>query len=69
MELQINLVSVNHSGFNREIHRDNLLRGLTFQTLINGQPYEYRAKEVSSIGKVLFTKLIVILAIFLRTQQ
>ena len=69
MELEINLISVNHTGYNREIHKDNISRGLTFQTLINGQPYEYRAKEVSSIGKVLFTKLIGIFAIFLRTQQ
>ena len=53
-ELVINLIDVNHSGFNREIHQENLLRGLTFQVEINGIPYEYRAKEVSSTGKVLF---------------
>ena len=58
MELQINLISVNHSGFNREKYRDNLLRGLTFQTTINGQPFEYRAKECSSTGKVLMIKII-----------
>ena len=57
MELQINLISVNHSGFNREKYRDNLLRGLTFQTTINGQPFEYRAKECSSTGKVLMIKI------------
>lgn len=62
MELQINLISVNHSGFNREVHRDNVLRGLTFQTTINGQPFEYRAKECSSTGKVLMTKTIGIIS-------
>ena len=52
MELAINLIDVNHSGYNRETHQENLLRGLTFQVEINGQPFEYRAKEVSSTGKV-----------------
>ena len=52
-ELEIELIDVNHSGFNREVHQDNLLRGLAFQTKLNGSPFEYRAKEISSTGKVL----------------
>ena len=57
-ELEIRLIDVNHSGFNREIHQDNFLRGLVFQTTLNNQPFEYRAKEVSSTGKVLQKKFI-----------
>ena len=52
IELEIRLIDVNHSGYNREIHQENELRGLTFQVEINGQPFEYRAKQVSSTGKV-----------------
>ena len=51
MDLEINLIDVNHSGYNREVHQENKLRGLVFQVEINGQPFEYRAKEVSSKGK------------------
>ena len=52
-ELDIRLIDVNHSGFNREVHQENLLRGMAFQTIQNNVPFEYRAKEISSKGKVL----------------
>lgn len=52
-ELEIRLIDVNHSGYNREVHSENLLRGMTFQTSLNNVPFEYRAKEISSKGKVL----------------
>ena len=55
MEAEIKLIDINHSGFNREMHQENQLRGMTFQATINNVPYEYRAKEISSTGRVSST--------------
>ena len=52
MEAEIKLIDISHSGFNREEHQENKLRGMAFQATTNNVPHEYRAKEISSTGRV-----------------
>ena len=63
MEAEIKLIDISHSGFNREEHQENKLRGMAFQATTNNVPHEYRAKEISSTGRVssnlcFFTQII-----------
>lgn len=53
------LVAISHTGYNREIHDNDKSKHLLFNVKEKRgeKPLEYRIKEVSSKGKVLYNSV------------